>query len=100
MHSASHRRGLIRRAERQGLFRDPERLLERMVELEDLLWRAVGKGCPLSIPLCQRSSPRSRVCMAPSSPLRLGLALYTTSFCTKELFTKKRTRVCTKNALK
>ena len=37
-----HRRGLIRRAEQQGLFRDPERLVERMLELEDGLWRAVG----------------------------------------------------------
>lgn len=42
MKSASHRRGLVRRAEKQGLFRDPERLVERMVELEDGLWHAVG----------------------------------------------------------
>ena len=40
--SAPHRKNLVGRAEHQGLFRDPPRLLERMVSLEDSLWRALG----------------------------------------------------------
>lgn len=40
--SATHRKALVRKAEVNGLFRDPERLVERMIEIEDLMWRAVG----------------------------------------------------------
>ena len=42
MRSAAHRKGLVKYAEAKGLFRDPERLVERMAQLEDGLWRAVG----------------------------------------------------------
>ena len=40
--SASHRRVLLKYAGKHGLYRDPERLVERMAQLEDGLWRAVG----------------------------------------------------------
>ena len=40
--SATHRRHLLRVGETKGLFRDPDRLVDRMVELEDAAWRAVG----------------------------------------------------------
>lgn len=40
--SKTHRATLTRVGETKGLFRDPDRLVERMVELEDVMWRAVG----------------------------------------------------------
>ena len=40
--SKTHRATLTKVGETKGLFRDPDRLVERMVELEDVMWRAVG----------------------------------------------------------
>ena len=39
--SATQRKNLVKTASTRGLYRDPSRLIERMVELEDSLWRAV-----------------------------------------------------------
>ena len=40
--SATQRKNLVKTAFTRGLYRDPERLIERIVELEDSLWRAVN----------------------------------------------------------
>ena len=37
--SATQRKNLVKTAFTRGLYRDPERLIERIVELEDSLWR-------------------------------------------------------------
>ena len=40
--SKAHRLNLAKVGETKGLFRDPDRLVDRLVELEDSVWRAVG----------------------------------------------------------
>ena len=42
VNSATQRKSLVKTASTRGLYRDPARLIERMVELEDSLWRAVN----------------------------------------------------------